>query len=78
VAWASDFDIALDLALRLASDNKVADAYLKWMQLRAEALITSNWKFVVAFANRLLERKTLKYSEIGALISDVIALARRA
>ena len=69
---ASDFDIALDLALRLASDNKVADAYLKWMELRAEALITNNWKFVVAFANRLLERKTLKYGEIGDLISGVI------
>jgi hypothetical protein len=73
----SDFDIALDLAMRLACDNKVADAYLKWMQLRAEALITSNWKFVVAFANRLLERKTLEYSEIGALISEAISLAGR-
>ena len=68
----SDFDIALDLALRLASDNKVADAYLKWMQLRAEALIASNWKFVVAFANRLLERKTLEYREIRGLIFGVI------
>jgi hypothetical protein len=29
------------------------------MQLRAEALIASHWNFVVAFANLLLERKTL-------------------
>ena len=42
------------------------------MELRAEALITNNWKFVVAFANRMLERKTLEYGEIGDLISGVI------
>jgi len=42
------------------------------MQLRAEALIESNWVFVVAFANRLLERKSLAYDEIGELVSDVL------
>ncbi len=42
------------------------------MQLRAEALIESNWDFVVAFANRLLERKALAYDEIRELVSDVL------
>ena len=68
----SDYDLAPDLAFRLASNNEVADAYLKWMQLRAEALNVSNWNFVVAFANRLLERGTLEYGEIGELVSDVV------
>ena len=36
------------------------------------ATARSDWVFVVAFANRLLERKALAYDEMSELVSDVV------
>ena len=50
----------------------MAGAYLKWMELRAETLVEANWRFVDAFARRLLAQNTLSYAEIGEIVTNEI------
>src|SRR5580700_11422788 len=41
-----DYEIAIDLALRLQGSGALAAAYLRYLQLRADSLVESNWSFV--------------------------------
>ena len=52
----------------------MATAYLQWMRLRAERIITNNWRFVVAVADKLLRENVLDRSAIV----DAIGVEKRA
>jgi hypothetical protein len=73
---AGDHEIAVDLALRLQGSGALATAYLKYLQLRADSLVESNWSYVQLFAQRLLELKTLEYREVQYLISEFLKARR--
>jgi hypothetical protein len=63
-----DYDGARDLALRLHGSGELATAHLKWMQAQARALVAANWRFVRAFARRLLQDDTLEYRVIQEIM----------
>ena len=67
-----DYELASDFALRRNGTGEMASAYLKWMELRAETLVEANWRFVDAFARRLLAQNTLSYAEIGEIVTNEI------
>ena len=69
------YDSATVLALWLnEGDAEMATAYLQWMRLRAERIITNNWRFVVAVADKLLRENFLDRSAIV----DAIGVEKRA
>lgn len=72
----SDYDLATDLALRLHGDGEMATAYLGWMSKRAERLVSTNWKFVEAFAASLLAKHTLAASDVPKIIQQVASQGR--
>jgi ATP-dependent Zn protease len=63
-----DYAAASDLALRVQG-SRLAPAYLKWMQAQAQALVVSNWRFVRAFARRLLKDDTLEYRDVQEIMA---------
>ena len=71
----ADYDCATVLALWLNDgDAEMATAYLEWMRLRAERIITNDWRFVVAVADKLLRENVLDRSAIV----DAIGVEKRA
>ena len=71
----ADYDSATGFALWLNDgDAEMATAYLEWMGLRAERIITNNWRFVVAVAEKLLRENVLDRSAV----IDTIEAEKRA
>jgi hypothetical protein len=71
----ADYDSATALALCLNDgDVEMATAYLEWMRLWAERIITNNWRFVVAVAEKLLRENVLDRSAVV----DTIEAEKRA
>jgi hypothetical protein len=63
-----DYAVASDLALRVCGSGEMARAYLKWLDLRAKALIEQNWRAVERLAHALIRRGTMSQEEIAALM----------
>ncbi len=64
----ADYAVAADLALVVCGSGKIASAFLKWLDLRAKALIEQNWPIVERLANALLKRGTVSEDEIAVLM----------
>ena len=73
---ASDFDMAAELALRLNSSAKAANAYLAWLHIRADDLVAARWKIVTALADLLLERTELGRDAVPAAIQWAVDRSR--
>jgi hypothetical protein len=63
----ADYAVAADLALQVWDSGEIASAFLKWLDLRAKALVEQNWPAVERLANALLQKR-------GAVNEDEIAL----
>lgn len=63
-----DFDCVVDLTFRLYGNGDVAQKYLRYMEARAEQLVTHHWKEIEAVAQALLERETMTGDEIKGIM----------
>jgi hypothetical protein len=68
----SDYHEAISLIEHFVGSNEELEAYLSLLRIRAKDLIGSNWQYVEAIAERLLEKKTLSAVEAKQVISTVI------
>jgi hypothetical protein len=66
----TDHEVAVGLAFHLYGHDDVANAYLRWLELRADHLMDDDWSLVTACAGGLLRRKTLKRSEIAEILTS--------
>jgi len=66
---ASDFDAVADLALRIGGDSDGANKFLDWLDHRTDQLVKTRWQDIECVARALLERKTMKGSEIVEVIT---------
>jgi len=64
----ADYAVAADLALRVCGSGEVASAFLKWLDLRAKALIENHWPAVERLAIALIKHGTMNQEEIAALM----------
>jgi hypothetical protein len=64
----ADYAVAADLALRVCGSGELASAFLKWLELRAKALIEEHWPAVERVANALLKQGVVTQDEIAALM----------
>lgn len=64
----ADYAVAADLALRVCGSGEVASAFLKWLDLRAKALIEDHWPAVERLAAALIKHGTMNQEEIAALM----------
>jgi hypothetical protein len=64
----ADYAVAADLALRVCGSGEIASAFLKWLDLRANALVEEHWPAVERLANELLKRGEVTQDEIAALM----------
>ena len=66
---AMDYELAG--TLRLQGSGELATAYLRWLDVKARSSIENNWRLVVAFAGRLLERGSIDFAEIEEVIASM-------
>ncbi len=64
----ADYAVSADLALLVSGSGEIASAFLKWLDLRAKALIEQNWPVVERVANALLKRGAMNEDEIAVLM----------
>ena len=64
----TDRENAADIANALSGDPRQANAFLRWLIIRAENLVALRWVEVQAVAAALLEHKTLTRDQIHAII----------
>ena len=65
----SDHEHAADLALRLNGSSQATDAHLKYLAIVAGDMVATSWPVIERVARALLERQTLKGSEISTILS---------
>jgi ATP-dependent Zn protease len=63
-----DYVVAFDLALRVNGSPAAAKVHMKWLEMRAQALLESVWSYVEAIASELLKRGTLSAEEIRSIL----------
>jgi|GEM_PF-4523788 len=68
----SDYNTIVNLVLARFGDTKLVNAYLKYIRLRTEQLITANWKKVETVAQELLNKKTMTAEQIQQSIQQAI------
>jgi hypothetical protein len=66
----SDWRNAMKLMAGFCGSQKELGAYLRWLQIRAQELVTHppNWTIIEAVANTLMERKELTCEEIRSIV----------
>jgi len=64
----SDYSALVDLALYVGGDERTTNAYVKWRQFAAEALIDFHWSEVEQLANALLDQKRMTSTEVRAVL----------
>ncbi|HMG92933.1 MAG TPA: hypothetical protein VK589_22910, partial [Chryseolinea sp.] len=65
-----DSDIIAKLAAALIGDDKTEQAlFLNWIRYRTKELLYVKWPMVEKIALALLERQTLSYAEVIALVA---------
>jgi hypothetical protein len=66
----TDWRNAMNLMAGFCGSQRELGAYLRWLQIRAQELVTHppNWAMIEAVANALIERKELTCEEIGAIV----------
>lgn len=69
----ADYAVAADLALRVCGSGEIASAFLKWLDLRAKALIEQHWPAVERLANALLKQGTMDQDQIAALMQRALS-----
>lgn len=67
---AADYATATQLALRVCGSGELARAFLKWLDLRAGALVADHWPDIDRIAIALLNRGTLTHEEITSLVLE--------
>jgi hypothetical protein len=73
----SDHDWAAELALRLNNSSEAANAYLRWLEIRAADLVSVSWPLIDVVATALLDRGMLHASEVSdAILGAMRALTR--
>jgi ATP-dependent Zn protease len=72
----SDFHYAVKLASHVCLSKADSEAFLHWLEVRADELIANQWSAVQRIANVLLERKTVPGDEIAALILEQQGVSR--
>jgi len=66
----SDYEKAADFAFVASGNDAMANALLRWLRLRSEALLEAHWEDVKAVTVALLQEKTLKSSRLREVIFD--------
>ncbi len=64
----SDYDAAVDLALRVCGSGPSTTAYLRWLGIVAKDLINSRWPMVEKVAAELLVREELSAADVDVLL----------
>lgn len=64
----ADYDTASRLALDATSSGEEATAYLKWLHIRTEQLVSNHWDRIEAVALALLERQTLTAADVDQIM----------
>ena len=67
---AADYAAATELALRACGSSEIANAFLKWLGLRANSLVEDHWNAIERIAIELLKRSTLAHEEIELLVLE--------
>jgi hypothetical protein len=65
-----DFPKAAALAMHVCGSDEQVDAFLKWLNVRARAILELRWPDVERVAQALLDRNTLRSREIVAVIES--------
>ena len=63
-----DYEHAADFALAASGNDAMANALLRWLRLRAEALLEMHWEDVKAVAVALMQENTLNSSRLREVI----------
>lgn len=63
-----DYHVAADLALHIQGSGKLATAYLRWLNVSTEALVSANWTHIEAVAAALLEGRTIAGKDVLAVL----------
>ena len=68
---------AVDLMSYFVASDRELDAYLKWLQIRAEDFVESpvNWKMIEAVAKALMDRKRLTGGEVKGICLEELRRA---
>lgn len=64
----ADYSAAVNMASYIAGGGEATSAYITWLYLRTDGIITSNWYAVEAVATALLAQTTIRGPEVGAII----------
>ena len=64
----ADYAVAADLALRVYGSGKIASAFLKWLDLRAQQLIEDHRSAVERLATALMKRGMMNQEEVAAFM----------
>lgn len=64
----TDFDIFADLLLLQHDDEKVRDAYARYIRARAESLVENGWPAIERVAQALVDQQTLSREELSKTI----------
>lgn len=76
----SDLNTVREFAMRIISDPKEIEAYIKWLRLSTINLlkVPYRWKLIETLAEELLQRKHLKRKEVREVINNTMNdLAKR-
>ncbi len=65
-----DLSIAATLSMYINGNEKSTNAYIKWLMIRTEDMVTFGfrWKAIETVANELLKKQTLTSNEVKSLI----------
>ena len=67
-----DYRTAGEMALRVNGSAKQAEAWLKWLEIRAREALQVEWPIVEGLAEELLRTSTLNGEQVKRLRSDLI------
>jgi hypothetical protein len=72
VGASEDFHQAVNLASYLCGNDKVLQAYMLWMEARAEAMVDNNlnWAAIESLAAALLAKRRIGYRAARKIITD--------
>ena len=72
----SDYQSAVDLALRINGTGSIATAHLRWLRLCTKQVIESSWQTVEALAADLLKEGSITINTKRPTISDPVSVER--
>ena len=71
----SDYEGAMDLALRVGGDGEGASAFLRWCEIRARSRVDVRWPVIQALAALLLAERQMSSRRARTAVREVVQSA---